>query len=90
MVDKSLKMVEIHDHIAMAFSGNLQCIFSDDNADKLILRLRVLNDGESKGVEEESDDHMFLRSVEENMLSQIALKGVVNIEKVSMELQKVM
>lgn len=40
MVDKKLTMSDIADRIDREFNDELHCIFSDDNAEKLILRVR--------------------------------------------------
>lgn len=68
------------------------CIFNDDNAEKLVLRIRIMNsDGDSKndGDEEQADkmeDDMFLRCIEANMLSDMTLQGLEAIGKVYMHL----
>lgn len=41
MVDKKLTMSDIADRIDREFNDELHCIFSDDNAEKLILRVRA-------------------------------------------------
>lgn len=40
MVDKKLSMSDIAERIDSEFTDELHCIFSDDNAEKLILRVR--------------------------------------------------
>jgi len=66
------------------FDDDLSCIFSDDNADKLILRLRITNDealnGDMKDVSAEDD--VFLKKIESNMLTEMALQGIPDIHKV--------
>lgn len=44
ILDKKLIMADIAEKINLEFNDDLTCIFSDDNAEKLILRLRVMND----------------------------------------------
>lgn len=44
ILDKKLSMADIAEKINLEFNDDLTCIFSDDNAEKLILRLRVMND----------------------------------------------
>ena len=41
MVDKKLSMSDIAEKITAEFGDELHCIFSDDNAEKLILRVRL-------------------------------------------------
>jgi len=40
MVDKKLSMSDIAERINSEFEDELTCIFNDDNAEKLILRVR--------------------------------------------------
>ena len=66
-------------------------IFNDDNAEKLVLRIRIMNtDDKDSGEEEEladkMEDDMFLRCIEANMLSDLTLQGLEAISKVYMHL----
>ena len=40
MVDKRLLLSEVAERINAEFGEELHCLFNDDNADKLILRIR--------------------------------------------------
>ena len=42
MVDKKLSMADIAERINSEFEDELTCIFNDDNAEKLILRVRTV------------------------------------------------
>ena len=44
MTDKKLSMREVGERIIGDFMGDLDCIFTDDNAEELVLRLRILKD----------------------------------------------
>nr|GEV51979.1 RNA polymerase II largest subunit [Tanacetum cinerariifolium] len=44
MVDKKLSKADIEEKINLKFGDDLTCIFNDDNAKKLILRIRIMND----------------------------------------------
>lgn len=83
MVDKKLTMADIAEKINMEFDNDLTCIFNDDNAEKLILRIRIVNDDAGKGEDGvSSDDAVFLKRIETNMLSELALRGIPDIKKV--------
>lgn len=91
MTDGGLTMSEVAELVTMEFEGDLEVIYSDDNAEKLILRLRVLNDGEKAKGEPESDpdEHMLLKDlVESSMLRDLPLKGVDGVAKVFMRKNK--
>ncbi|PHT59435.1 hypothetical protein CQW23_01798 [Capsicum baccatum] len=56
MVDKKLSMADIAENINLEFDDNLTCIFNDDNVEKLILRIRIMNDEAPKGELDESGE----------------------------------
>lgn len=72
-------MEAISEKINAGFGEDLNCIFNDDNAEKLILRIRIMNSEDSKlhdGEEnlDKMEDDMFLRCIEANMLSDMTLQ----------------
>ena len=90
MTDKRLTMEHISEKINAGFGDDLNCIFNDDNAEKLVLRIRIMNSDDGKDDEEEQadkmEDDMFLRCIEANMLSDMTLQGLEAIAKVYMHL----
>ena len=48
MTDKKLTMEQIADKISTHFGQDLNCIFNDDNAEKLVLRIRLMSSDEQK------------------------------------------
>lgn len=83
-------MEQIAEKINAGFGDDLNCIFNDDNAEKLVLRLRIMNNDEKATDEEDNqdkmEDDMFLRCIEANMLSDMTLQGIEAIGKVYMHL----
>lgn len=73
-------MEQISEKINAGFGDDLNCIFNDDNAEKLVLRIRIMNSDDGKGMTEEEEavdkmeDDMFLRCIEANMLSDMTLQ----------------
>lgn len=74
-------MEAISEKINSGFGDDINCIFNDDNAEKLILRLRIMNneDGKINGNDDDEtfdkiEDDMFLRCIEANMLSDMTLQ----------------
>ncbi|XP_033117859.1 DNA-directed RNA polymerase II subunit RPB1-like [Anneissia japonica] len=91
MTDKKLSMEQIAEKINAGFGDDLNCIFNDDNAEKLVLRIRIMNSDENKYNDEEEqvdkmDDDVFLRCIESNMLTDMTLQGIEQIAKVYMHL----
>ncbi|KAF3658996.1 hypothetical protein FXO38_12888 [Capsicum annuum] len=56
MVDMKLSMADIAEKINLEFGDDLTCIFNDDNAEKLILQIRIMNDEAPKGELDESPE----------------------------------
>lgn len=48
MTDKKLTMEQIAEKISATFGDDLMTIFNDDNAEKLVLRIRLMNSEEQK------------------------------------------
>ncbi|KAJ1973389.1 DNA-directed RNA polymerase II core subunit rpo21, partial [Dimargaris verticillata] len=102
MLDKSLTMSDISGKIRELFPNDLLVICNDDNAEKLIVRCRVVtetpySDGGNKDDDEDEaffderstlEEDVFLRRIEENMLTKITLRGIANINRVFMVKQK--
>ncbi|XP_022791172.1 DNA-directed RNA polymerase II subunit RPB1-like [Stylophora pistillata] len=91
MRDKKLTMEEISEKINLAFGDDLICIFSDDNAEKLVFRIRMTNNDDARLSHEEeqlgkSNDDVLLRRIEANMLTDMSLQGIEAISKVYMNL----
>ncbi|XP_055852491.1 DNA-directed RNA polymerase II subunit RPB1-like [Episyrphus balteatus] len=96
MTEKKLTMELIAEKISLAFGDDLKCIFNDDNAEQLILRIRIKNSPEEykfNNDEESSDENMedslFLRCIENTILSDMTLQGIEAITKVYMHLPQV-
>ncbi|KAJ6682287.1 DNA-DIRECTED RNA polymerase [Salix koriyanagi] len=91
MIDKKLNMADIAEKINREFDDDLTCIFNDDNAEKLILRIRIMNDEAPKGElnDESAEDDVFLKKIESNMLTEMALRGIPDINKVFIKNAKV-
>ena len=61
MTDKKLTMEQISEKITAGFGDDLNCIFNDDNAEKLVLRIRIMNSDENKFQENSVSDFMVCR-----------------------------
>jgi len=92
---KELTNNDIAEHINNEWRGDLKCIFSNDNAPKLVLQIRFKNDEADKDaagaggqVEEQSDDDVFLKKVEESLLNTMELRGIKGISKVFLRQEK--
>ncbi|GJY67697.1 DNA-directed RNA polymerase II subunit 1, partial [Tanacetum coccineum] len=91
IVVKKLSMADIAENINLEFDDDFTCKFIDNNAEKLILRIRIMNDEASKGdlQDESAGDDVFLMKIEINMLTKMALRGIPDINKVFIKSGKV-
>ena len=84
---KKMKMDDIEAKILDFFGNNVQIICAVDNADELVIRIRIVispedRQHESEEVAEGSDDHEFLRRMQKQLIEQLHLQGVPGIKKV--------
>jgi DNA-directed RNA polymerase II subunit RPB1 len=96
---KRIQMNEIVKEINAEYGGDLNVEVSDDNAEELVVRIRIVNDIPSNpnagGVDENGDpiqeevemgqeDDVFLKRLEKSLLSSLKLRGVDYVKKVFM------
>ena len=95
MSDKNLTMEDITLKMLQAYGADvLHVICNDDNADTLVMRVRLISDiplsakddaaAAAGGGGEDEEDYMFLKKFEANMLGQLTLRGVDGILRVFM------
>lgn len=77
MLELELTTVDIHHAIYSFYSETVECIFSDDNANNIIFRVKL------KDVDLE-DAITELKALEHNLLETIIVKGIPGIKKVSL------
>jgi len=80
-----LTMLDIYIKIYNSYSNSIECLYSDDNANQLIFRIRLNND--SVKDLDKNDAISALKAMEHNIVNNILLKGVKGIKKVSMRLK---
>jgi len=80
MIDKTLTMEKIFEKISASFGDSVNVIFNDDNAENLVLRIRVVDQHKSITDDDDEDatrmdDEAFLRCLEASILSDLTLQG---------------
>ncbi|CAH7669886.1 DNA-directed RNA polymerase II subunit RPB1 [Phakopsora pachyrhizi] len=78
MLDKKLSMSFVASRIAEVFKSDLFVIWSEDNAERLIIRCRAMQSSEVEKDDEDDDqvdEDVFLREIDQ-MLGSISLRGV--------------
>ena len=87
---KGITFEEITEKIKEEFGDDLVCIHNDENADKAILRLRLVREKapvqgegeEEEAAEDDMDEDVFLRKLETALLTTMPLRGLENVKKV--------
>ena len=89
MLDRNITMDDVHFAIQNAYANEVECVYSDYNADKLIFRIRmvqIMNKKKlvAKKTLDQTDEIYHLNGLRDNILDNIILKGVKNINKVNL------
>lgn len=77
MADAGITMHDIHFTLYNFYEDSIQCMFSDDNADKLVFRIRLSD----TSVEDAKTD---LSALEQTILENVIVKGIKGVRKVMM------
>jgi len=81
-----LKMIDIYTKINLTYDKYIDCVYSDDNAEECIFRIK-LTDTALKDIDEK-DEIATIKAIEHNIVYQIILKGYKGIKKVSLNKKK--
>jgi len=93
MLERNLTMDDIHFAIKNVYKDQVNCVFSDYNADNLVFRLRLtIPNTKKKGFSggssstqnplDQQDEIYMLKTFQDNLLDNLVLRGVKNIERV--------
>jgi DNA-directed RNA polymerase II subunit RPB1 len=83
MLEYQLSMIDIYHVLNDFYEDNISAMFSDDNSNKLVFRIKIHEDLEPSK-EEDRDIITELKALEKNILETINIKGVRKVNKVSM------
>jgi DNA-directed RNA polymerase II subunit RPB1 len=87
MLDKGLSMFDVADKIQKTFDGDLFVTWSEDTAEKMVIRCRPSKTAGKGAEDEESEDaeeDVFLKQLESEMLDHVTLGGIQGIDRVFM------
>ncbi len=86
MKSYGLRMIDIYTKLNLAYDKYIDCIYSDDNAEECIFRIKMkeiaLKDIDAK------DELAAIKAMEHNIVYQVLLKGYKGIKKVSLNKKK--
>ncbi|TAQ86559.1 hypothetical protein B7494_g5126 [Chlorociboria aeruginascens] len=81
MLDKGLKVDDVAVKIKENYPKDLAVIFSDNNAEEQVIRIRMIKQHDSKSDEDEIEEDIMLKRLEAHMLDTLTLRGVPGIER---------
>jgi len=95
---KKIQMSEITKEVFNEYGGDLNVEVSDDNAEELVVRIRIVNDipynPESANIDDPNnpsnepelgqEDDVFLKRLEKSLLNSLKLRGIDHVKKVFM------
>lgn len=80
MLDKGLNVDDVAIRIKEEYAKDLNVIFSDNNAEELVIRCRMILSGSDKD-EENSEQDVSLKKLENHILDSLTLRGVPGIDR---------
>ena len=86
MLMYDLQMIDLYTKITMNYSKYINCIYSDDNAEQLIMRIKLdLNSPNIQTLCGTEDYITILKAIEYNLIYNMLVKGTKGIKKVSLK-----
>ena len=85
ILSKNLEMEDIFYTITSFFKQDIHCIYTDDNSNELIMRIRIKFANKKGEVEDTSQS---LRMIENTMLDTVVIKGVADIQNAMLRCDK--
>jgi len=84
MLDKHISMDDIHFAITNSYKEDINCVYADMNAEKLVFRIRLTQNNTKNKTKslDQSDEIYTLKNFQNNLLDNIILRGIKNIPKV--------
>ncbi|KAK4694851.1 DNA-directed RNA polymerase II subunit RPB1, partial [Lecanoromycetidae sp. Uapishka_2] len=81
LLDKGLTVQDVAAKIKENYSKDLAVIFSDDNADEQVIRIRMIQDHGKGDEDEDLEEDVLLKRLEHHILDTLTLRGVAGIER---------
>lgn len=83
MLDKGLRVDDVALCIKSEYEGDLAVIYSDNNAEEMVIRVRVIREADDKDEDGNKiiEDDVMLKRLEKHLLDSCTLRGVPGIER---------
>ncbi|KAF2770180.1 beta and beta-prime subunits of DNA dependent RNA-polymerase [Teratosphaeria nubilosa] len=83
LLDKNLTVTEVGRIIKSQYSADVAVVFSDNNSDEKVVRIRLKNQGARKADFEEEDipEDEMLKRFEQHLLDKVVLRGIEGVRR---------
>ncbi|KAI9047551.1 hypothetical protein LZ554_008267 [Drepanopeziza brunnea f. sp. 'monogermtubi'] len=81
MLDKGLRVEDVATKIKEAYQKDLAVIFSDNNAEEQVIRIRMINQSDSKFEDDDIEQDIMLKRLEAHILDTLTLRGVKGVDR---------
>ncbi|PGH06206.1 hypothetical protein AJ79_06594 [Helicocarpus griseus UAMH5409] len=81
LLDKSLTVQDVATKIKDAYPQDIAVIFSDNNADEQVIRIRQIQDAKQEDDDDDTEYDVTLKKLESHLLDTLTLRGVAGIER---------
>lgn len=81
LLDKGLTVQDVATKIKENYAKDLAVIFSDNNADEQVVRIRMIQENGKGDDDEDLEEDLMLKRLENHILDTLTLRGVPGIER---------
>lgn len=81
MLDKGLRVDDVAMKIKENYPKDLAVLFSDNNAEEQVIRIRMINSSDNKYDDDEIEQDIMLKRLEAHILDTLTLRGVPGVER---------
>ncbi|KAF2668452.1 RNA polymerase II largest subunit [Microthyrium microscopicum] len=86
LLDKGLTVSDVATKLKEEFGGSMAIIFSDNNADEQVIRIRLISeDGKKQEDDEDDESDSMLIKVEEHLMSETTIRGIPDVSRAFIE-----
>ncbi|RWQ92225.1 putative DNA-dependent RNA polymerase II largest subunit [Paecilomyces variotii] len=81
LLDKGLTVQDVATRIKEAYPKDIAVIFSDNNADEQVIRIRQVQDYKEEEEDDDTEYDVTLKKLEQHLLDTLTLRGVAGVER---------
>lgn len=90
LLDKGLTIQDVASKMKQHYATDMAIIFSDNNADDLIIRCRMILDQKADDEDDETEQDVILKQLETHLLDTLILRGVKGISRCFLQRETVL